>query len=328
MMQTDYLPKKSVKFYYHLISTANDPDMTARQGGELTKQRLDGRVAVLTGAAGGIGRALALALLDAGARVALMDIDGDGLDAFAGDALGGIAAERWLAIAADVSDAEACEDAVARAADAFGHVDILINNAALGMGVVRADHMTVPVGLDEVTPDIWRRFVDVNFGGVYAMTRAAVPVMRQRGGHGRGGGRGGGRVITVTTSFFTMLRRGFFPYGAIKAGVEAASAGWAKEFAEAGITVNIVVPGGPTDTPMVPVESGYDRAALIPPQAMAPPMIWLASDAAATVTGMRYIAADWDPTLPDAEAAARCGAPIGWPDLAQDPVWPGGRPGD
>ena len=297
--------------------------MAARQGGELSKQRLDGRVAVLTGAAGGIGRILALALLDAGARVALMDIDGDGLDVFASEALGGVAAERWLTIAADVSDAGACEDAVARAAAAFGHVDILINNAALGMGVVRANHMTAPVGLDEVTPDIWRRFVDVNFGGVYAMTRAALPFMR-RAGHRRNGGR----VITVTTSFFTMLRRGFFPYGAIKAGVEAASAGWAKEFAEAGITVNIVVPGGPTDTPMVPVESGYDRAALIPPQAMAPPMIWLASDAAATVTGMRYIAADWDPTLPDAEAAARCGAPIGWPDLARNPVWPGGRPGD
>ena len=289
----------------------------------MTEQRLDGRVAVLTGAAGGIGRVLALALLDAAARVALLDIDGDGLDAFTGDALDGVAAERWLAIAADVSDAAACEDAVARAAETFGHVDILINNAALGMGVVRADHMTAPGGLDEVTPDIWRRFVDVNFGGVYAMTRAAVPVIRQ-GGHGRGGGR----VITVTTSFFTMLRRGFFPYGAIKAGVEAASAGWAKEFADAGITVNIVVPGGPTDTPMVPAESGYDRAALIPPQAMAPPMIWLASDAAAAVTGMRYVAANWDPALPDAEAAGRSGAPIGWPELAQDPVWPGGRPGD
>ena len=289
----------------------------------MTERRLDGRVAVLTGAAGGIGRVLALAPLDAGARVALMDIDGDGLNAFTNDALAGVAAERWLAIVADVSDAAACEDAVARAADTFGQVDILINNAALGMGVVRADHMTAPVGLDEVTPDIWRRFVDVNFGGVYAMTRAAVPLMRQGGQE-----RGAGRVITVTTSFFTMLRRGFFPYGAIKAGVEAASAGWAKEFADAGITVNIVVPGGPADTAMVPVESGYDRAALIPPQAMAPPTIWLASDAAAAVTGMRYVAAQWDPALPDAEAAARCGAPIGWPELAQDPVWPGGRPSD
>jgi NAD(P)-dependent dehydrogenase (short-subunit alcohol dehydrogenase family) len=93
-----------------------------------------------------------------------------------------------------------------------------------------------------------------------------------------------------------------------------------------GITVNVVVPGGPTDTPMVPPESGYDRAALIRPAQMAPPMLYLFSDRAAGVTGRRFVAANWDLALPPDQAAFQAGAPAGWPDLARTPVWPGGRP--
>ena len=93
-----------------------------------------------------------------------------------------------------------------------------------------------------------------------------------------------------------------------------------------GVTVNVVVPGGPSDTPMVPAESGYDRGDLIPPAAMVAPMLWLASVESDGVTGNRYVAARWDTGLPDRQAAERCGAPIGWPQLAQDPVWPGGKP--
>ena len=75
--------------------------------------------------------------------------------------------------------------------------------------------------------------------------------------------QGFGRIVNVTTSFFTMLRGGFAPYGPAKAGLEAWSASLAQELAATGVTVNVVVPGGPTDTPMVPQESGFDRRALI-----------------------------------------------------------------
>jgi hypothetical protein len=65
---------------------------------------------------------------------------------------------------------------------------------------------------------------------------------------------------------------------------------------------------------------------LIRPERMAHPMLYLCSEAGGAVTGRRFVAAEWDPALPTAEAAARAGAPAGWPDLAQNPVWPGGKP--
>ena len=123
-----------------------------------------------------------------------------------------------------------------------------------------------------------------------------------------------------------MLRGGFHPYGPCKAGLEAMAAGHAREFEGSGVTVNVVVPGGPADTPMVPPESGIDRNALIPPEVMAPPILWLCSDAADGITGNRYVAAKWDASLPAEQAERQCRAPIAWPELAQSPVWPGGKP--
>jgi NAD(P)-dependent dehydrogenase (short-subunit alcohol dehydrogenase family) len=105
------------------------------------------------------------------------------------------------------------------------------------------------------------------------------------------------------------------------------SAGHAQEFEADGITVNVVVPGGPADTAMVPVASGLKRSDLIPPSAMCGPIVWLCSEAGTGVTGRRYVAAEWksDRSVDDNRKAAE--APAGWPQLAQAPVWPGGKPG-
>jgi NAD(P)-dependent dehydrogenase (short-subunit alcohol dehydrogenase family) len=185
------------------------------------------------------------------------------------------------------------------------------------MGAIRDDHMTNLVGIEEIAPETWDRFVAVNFSGAWYLTRAAVPAMKRAGW---------GRIVTVTTSFFTMLRGGFHPYGPVKAGLEAMAAGHAKEFEGTGITVNVVVPGGPADTPMVPASSGLRREDLIPPVAMTYPVLWLCSGNADRVTGKRYVAARWDPAASVEAARAASEAPIGWPELATAPVWPGGTP--
>jgi len=179
--------------------------------------------------------------------------------------------------------------------------------------------MTDLVRIDEITPEFWNRMVAVNLSGAWYLTRAAVPGMRARGW---------GRIINVTTSFFTMLRGRFHPYGPAKAGLEAMSAGHASEFAGSGITVNVVVPGGPADTPMVPVASGLRREDLIPPSKMAPPMLWLCSKDADAVTGKRYVAVNWDDALAPEAAQRASESPIAWPELAGAPVWPGGKPSD
>lgn len=278
---------------------------------------LDDRVAIVTGAAGGIGRALVGALREAGASVAALDVDEAGLASLRDAATHAQDAPALLTRVCDIGDPDACEAAVEAAVSALGGVHILINNAALGMGVIRTDHMTRLVSIEEIEPRVWQRFAAVNFSGAWFMTRAVIGhLLAQRWG----------RIVNITTSFFTMLRGGFHPYGPCKAGLEAMSAGHAEEFAGSGVTVNVVVPGGPADTPMVPAEAGFDRAALIRPATMAPPIVWLCSEEGGARTGYRFVAAHWDASLPPAEAEAASRAPIAWPELAQTPVWPGGKP--
>ena len=271
---------------------------------------LQDRTVLLTGAAGGIGRVLAKAFLESGAAVVAADVDAAGLERLG-------QAENLVIRVLDIADPAACETAVRETAARFGTLDILINNGALGMQVLRETCMTDLVRIDEITPEFWNRMVSANLSGAWYLTRAAVPGMRARGW---------GRIINVTTSFFTMLRGRFHPYGPAKAGLEAMSAGHASEFAGTGITVNVVVPGGPADTPMVPAASGIPREDLIPPGKMAPPMLWLCTREADAVTGKRYIAANWDDGLSPETARRASESPIGWPELAAAPVWPGGKP--
>jgi NAD(P)-dependent dehydrogenase (short-subunit alcohol dehydrogenase family) len=278
---------------------------------------LGGRTALVTGAAGGIGREFVRALLHAGARVMAADIDDIGLrrleETMVAEGLGQGLVSRHL----DISDQGACAASVEDAHERLGALDILINNGAIGMGAIRDDHMTNLVGIDEITPEVWDRFLAVNLAGAWYLTRATVPAMKRNGW---------GRIITVTTSFFTMLRGKFHPYGPAKAGLEAMTAGHAKEFEGTGVTVNVIVPGGPTDTAMVPASSGLKREDLIRPVQMTYPLLWLCSTDADQVTGKRYVAAEWDPGAPIEAARKMSEAPIGWPALAAAPVWPGGLP--
>jgi 3-oxoacyl-[acyl-carrier protein] reductase len=126
---------------------------------------------------------------------------------------------------------------------------------------------------------------------------------------------GWGRIINVTTSFDTILARGMSAYGASKAALEASSAIWAKELEGSGVTVNVVVPGGMTDTAFLPPEA-RTLPSLLQPEIMAPVVAWLASPSSDGVNGRRFIAKFWDSSLNPAEAAAKCGAPIAWENEA------------
>jgi NAD(P)-dependent dehydrogenase (short-subunit alcohol dehydrogenase family) len=125
--------------------------MAAAGGGMLA-----GRVALVSGAAGGMGGAWCRMLLQDGAALALLDVDGARLAAVAATLRAEHPGATLLAVEADIADSEACAAAVARVAAELGPVDVLVNNAALGMGIIRADHLTRTVGIEEVTAGIGR----------------------------------------------------------------------------------------------------------------------------------------------------------------------------
>jgi NAD(P)-dependent dehydrogenase (short-subunit alcohol dehydrogenase family) len=110
-----------------------------------------------------------------------------------------------------------------------------------------------------------------------------------------------------------MMRKGFVPYGPTKAALEAWSLILSRQLEGSGITVNVVLPGGPVDTIMVP---GEDRSALISPNVMSPPMLALFTEAGGKVTGQRFIAVEWDESL-GTDPAAQPHAPAAWPQLAK-----------
>ena len=274
------------------------------------------RVAIVTGAAGGIGRALVKGLLGAGIRVAAVDRTAEGLAALAAEAGAAGREAALLTIEADLSRDDAAADIVGRTRGHFGKIDILVNNAGIGQGSLRADNWQRPIRFWEVTPDEWRRFVAVHTTAPLLLAQAVVPDMMEAKW---------GRIVNVTTSLGTMIRAGSPTYGPSKAALEAFSAIMAKDLEGSGVTVNVLVPGGVTNTAMVPQESGFDRQPMIQPETMAPPLVWLVSEAASGVSGRRFLAVHWDAALPPAQAAENSGAPIAWTSIATMPIEPGRR---
>jgi NAD(P)-dependent dehydrogenase (short-subunit alcohol dehydrogenase family) len=189
--------------------------------------RDNGKVALVTGAARGIGLATAKKFFSEGWRVALLDIDNDTLSkSFAALA----APETTLALHCDVSDADGVAKSVARVSERFGRLDALVNNA--GIAIFRP--------LMETTLEDWSRTLAVNLTGPFLCTQAAVPLMRETGG---------GAIVNITSISALRASTLRVAYGTSKAALAHLTKQQAVELAAHGIRVNAVAPG-PVDTAM------------------------------------------------------------------------------
>ncbi len=266
--------------------------------------RLDGTVAIVTGAAHGLGQAMATGLVRAGADVVFADIDTDALTAATAAAADQPNGGRTLGVRCDITRRADCERLVAETVARFGALHVLVNNAAKGQVHLERSPNTKSLKFWESDPDIWQDVIVTNVNGTFLMARTAVPHML-RGGFGR--------IVNITTSLPTMQRRNNSPYGVTKAAIEAETLIWAQELIGTGVTVNSLIPGGAADTAFVHEASRKELAAmgrtLLPPSVMVPPILWLASRLSDGVTGARFVGKLWDDRLAPGDAAAKAREP-------------------
>ena len=291
---------------------------------------LAGRNVIVTGGGRGLGQVMARALVEQGANVMITGARAAEELSRTAEELKALGAGRCESMAADVSDPAACERVVHAAEAAFGSVDVLVNNAGRGPPEQMGDaglKAHVQQGLP-TSPQLkhssrgdrfWEGNVDghlrmlmTNLAGPFLMARVCVPGMVERGF---------GRIVNISTSRPTMVHTGFGPYGPLKAALEASSRIWAAELEGTGVTVNVLLPGGPSDTSAIPGGVPGTRAppfrpgegprgqegstkGLLPPSIMGPPILWLASDESASITGGRFSARDWSDEIAPADAAA------------------------
>jgi NAD(P)-dependent dehydrogenase (short-subunit alcohol dehydrogenase family) len=252
--------------------------------------RLANKVAIVTGAGSGIGRAVALRFAAEGARVVVNDVVADAAQRVAKEieAAGGTA----LPCPGDVSDSNQVEALVRAATSRFGRLDVLVNNAAA----------VVPGPVEAISDADWKRTQSVTLDGVFFGIRAALPVMAAQGG---------GSIINVSSGAAVAGEPGLGAYGAAKAAVVNLTKTAAVENAARGVRVNCILPG-PIETPplLAAVEATGGRAGwerqipcgrLGKPEEMAAVALFLASDEASYVHGAAIVA--------DGGVAARTNSP-------------------
>jgi NAD(P)-dependent dehydrogenase (short-subunit alcohol dehydrogenase family) len=247
-------------------------------------ESLDGTRVVVTGATSGLGRAMAQALAAAGARVGVTSRYRERADATARE-LG----PQAVGFALDVRDEHAVAVLVDEVRERFGGVDMLVNNAGIGMRTVNARFPAYVQPFWELSPNGFRDVFETKVTGVFLVARAVARLMLDAGS---------GRIVNISMNEATMTRRGFVPYGPSGAAVEALSRIMAAELTGTPVTVNMLLPGGATATGMVPDDVPDEfRARLLAPTIMGPPIVWLASEEAEGVHNERIVAREFEDWL-------------------------------
>jgi NAD(P)-dependent dehydrogenase (short-subunit alcohol dehydrogenase family) len=240
-------------------------------GAEIVARRV-----LLTGGTSGLGLAMASALAHAGASVVLTGRDAGRAEQVAATLPGA------AGLGLDTRDEASVSAAVQAAAGRLGGIDLLVNNAGLGMRTVNPRFTTEPQGFWRVSPDGFRAVVETNLTGYFLVAREVTPLMLAAGR---------GRIVNVSMNHTTMTRRGFVPYGPSRAGAEALSRIMAADLDGTGVTVNLLLPGGATRTGMIP--DGDTGLALLEPEIMGPPIVWLASAGAEGTSNERIVATEF-----------------------------------
>src|SRR5216683_1029220 len=272
---------------------------------KMTDGKLSGKTAIVTGAGRGLGRSMALGLARAGANVVLTAAHNRREIELVAEETGRSPTPGAVRpLLADVANEEDCQRVVNESVREFGGVHILVHNAGRGMRFVSENFFDTPTKFWETDPTVWKMIIDTNVNGPFLMARAAAPhMMKQRWG----------RIVNISMNHETMRRAGFSPYGPSKAALESETIIWAQDLAGTGVTVNALLPGGATDTGMVPGDiAPHLRQQLLPPDIMVPPLLWLVSEEASGVTGSRFAANLWDTALPPQQAAEKSRTTAGW----------------
>ena len=235
--------------------------------------KLEGRVAIVTGAAQGIGRAIAEKLTAEGASIAAVDLNGPGAEIVAAELDG-------LAIQADISSEQDAQRMAAETLTRFGKIDVLVNAAAI-----------VPfIPWDEVDFAYWRKIISVNLDGAYLVSRAVEAPMREAGY---------GRIVHIASNAFMAGTPNMGPYVAAKGGVVGLTRALATELGKYGITANAVAPGitrteGALATPHKDSFDFVQALQAIPrhglPADIAPAAAFLASEESGWITGQVLVA--------------------------------------
>jgi NAD(P)-dependent dehydrogenase (short-subunit alcohol dehydrogenase family) len=237
---------------------------------------LAGKVALVTGAARGLGLTTAEAYLEAGAQVALLDRDVEELERAAQEL--SLAGFEPLMIQGDIRSEDDVDAAVARIVRELGRIDVLVNNAAVLMGFVRGEDPERPV-FWEIDSARWRELWEINVTGTWLCARR---VAREMIAVGRGS------IINMTTSRGTMTSERHIPYGPSKAAIAAFTRAGARQLKPHGVRMNALLPGAATN------RRGESERRLNAWDVMVPAAVYLASDASASMTGQSIIADEFN----------------------------------